>query len=61
MATDSNIEWTEFTSNPVTGVAFFFKQWGGVRKELAGRALDGRTYNEMPARAVDAQRMPALE
>jgi protein gp37 len=29
-------------------VAFFFKQWGGVRKKKAGRLLDGRTYDEMP-------------
>lgn len=32
------------------GVAFFFKQWGGVRKDLTGRELDGRTYDEMPLR-----------
>ena len=31
-------------------VPFFFKQWGGVRKSLAGRLLDGRTYDEFPAR-----------
>jgi len=31
------------------GVAFFFKQWGGVRKDLAGRLLNGRTYDDMPA------------
>jgi protein gp37 len=31
------------------GVPFFFKQWGGVRKDLTGRQLDGRTYDEMPA------------
>ncbi|RKH02971.1 DUF5131 family protein [Corallococcus carmarthensis] len=30
------------------GVAFFFKQWGGVRKKVAGRVLDGRTWDEMP-------------
>jgi protein gp37 len=29
-------------------VPFFFKQWGGARKSLAGRLLDGRTYDEMP-------------
>jgi protein gp37 len=29
-------------------VPFFFKQWGGVRKDLTGRKLDGRIYNEMP-------------
>lgn len=31
-----------------SGVPFFFKQWGGVRKKEAGRELDGRTWNEMP-------------
>ncbi len=30
------------------GVAFFFKQWGGVQKGRTGRALEGRTYDEMP-------------
>lgn len=30
------------------GVAFFFKQWGGVRKKAAGRVLDGRTHDAMP-------------
>jgi len=29
-------------------VPFFFKQWGGVRKDLTGREFNGRTYNEMP-------------
>ena len=33
------------------GVTFFFKQWGGVRKSEAGRELDGRTYDAMPARS----------
>jgi protein gp37 len=32
------------------GVAFFFKQWGGVRKSQTGRKLDGRTYDEFPVR-----------
>ena len=31
-------------------VPFFFKQWGGVRKKNNGRLLDGRTYDEYPAR-----------
>jgi protein gp37 len=31
------------------GVPFFFKQWGGVRKGLAGRELDGRTHDAMPS------------
>jgi protein gp37 len=30
------------------GVAFFFKQWGGVRSKSGGRLLDGRTWDEMP-------------
>jgi protein gp37 len=29
-------------------VPFFFKQWGGARKDLAGRELHGRTFDEMP-------------
>lgn len=29
-------------------VPFFFKQWGGVRKHVAGRRLNGRTYDHMP-------------
>lgn len=29
-------------------VPFFFKQWGGVRKKVAGRELDGRTFDDMP-------------
>lgn len=34
------------------GVSFFFKQWGGVRKDMTGRVLNGRTYDEMPQRRV---------
>ena len=30
------------------GVAFFFKQWGGIRKKTTGRLLEGRTWDEMP-------------
>jgi len=33
-------------------VAFFFKQWGGVRKHTTGRMLNGRTYDEMPLAAA---------
>lgn len=32
------------------GVAFFFKQWGGPTPKAGGRLLDGRTWNQMPAR-----------
>jgi protein gp37 len=31
------------------GVPFFFKQWGGRNKKRAGRELEGRTWDEMPA------------
>lgn len=31
-------------------VPFFFKQWGGRNKALAGRVLDGRTWDEIPQR-----------
>jgi protein gp37 len=34
------------------GVAFFFKQWGGVNKKRAGRKLDGQTWDEMPEAIV---------
>ncbi len=34
------------------GVAFFFKQWGGVRKDRTGRQLNGRTYDETPVKGA---------
>jgi len=34
------------------GVAFFFKQWGGVNKKKTGRELEGRTWDQMPELAV---------
>jgi protein gp37 len=36
-------------------VPFFFKQWGGVRKSLAGRTLDGRTWDEFPERVRERE------
>jgi protein gp37 len=32
----------------LAGTAFFFKQWGGVQKKLAGRTYRDRTFDEMP-------------
>jgi len=29
-------------------IAFFFKQWGGIRPKQGGRTLDGREWNEFP-------------
>lgn len=34
-------------------VAFFFKQWGGPRKDVRGRVLDGRIWGAMPHRRND--------
>jgi protein gp37 len=31
-------------------VPFFFKQWGGVQKSKFGRELNGKTYDQMPAK-----------
>jgi protein gp37 len=46
-----DIEWiTEIRDQcAASGVAFFFKQWGGVQKRKTGRTLHGRTWDEMPA------------
>ena len=37
-------------------IPFFFKQWGGVRKNEAGREIDGRTYDGIPLRSVIRRR-----
>jgi protein gp37 len=48
-------------------VPFFFKQWGGARKDTTGRILDGRVWNAMPKRPqakrvrnFDSVRIPIL-
>jgi protein gp37 len=50
-------EWVESILQQcrTSDVPFFFKQWGGVRKHIAGRRLCGRTYDEMPRRHSQAQ------
>jgi protein gp37 len=35
------------------GVAFFFKQWGGIRPKTGGRELDGRQWSELPIGMAD--------
>lgn len=40
-------------------VPFFFKQWGGVRKKIAGRTLKGKTYDDFPKR-VQNPPLPSL-
>ena len=44
------IEWVReiFRACRKEKVPFFFKQWGGIRKDLTGRLLRGKTYDEMP-------------
>ena len=41
------------------GVAFFFKQWGGVHKKRAGRLLEGRTWDDIPAPKTSSIPVPA--
>ena len=50
-ARDMNPDWAREIRDQCidAGVAFHFKQWGGVFKKRHGRELDGRTWDEMPA------------
>jgi protein gp37 len=52
-----NPEWVESIHQQCArvGVAFFFKQWGGVRKDMTGRQLHGRTYDEMPLVSISPE------
>jgi protein gp37 len=45
-----NPEWARDVRDQcgASGVAFFFKQWGGLRPKLAGRELDGREWSDFP-------------
>ncbi len=43
-----------------SGVPFFFKQWGGLRKNRSGRLLDGRTWDEMPHPVLRWRRPPMI-
>jgi protein gp37 len=49
-----NLEWVLDIQEQCeeSNVKFFFKQWGGTNKKKAGRELNGRTYDEMPALAA---------
>jgi len=46
-------EWVEHIhqQTEAAGAAFFFKQWGGVRKHTTGRTYAGRTWDNMPRAA----------
>lgn len=47
-------EWVTEVRNQCAraGVAFFFKQWGGVNKKRTGRLLDGQTWDALPRKFV---------
>lgn len=57
------IEWIRsiFRQCRKSKVPFFFKQWGGVRKHVTGRELNGRTYDEMPRVSVTARTSTRLQ
>jgi len=54
-----NAEWVRSIRDQCVraGVAFHFKQWGGINKKRTGRLLDGRVWSEWPSkeRAVALQ------
>lgn len=45
-----DIEWVREVRDQCleSGVAFFFKQWGGPRPKSGGRELDGREWSQFP-------------
>lgn len=57
-----HVEWVRSLRNQClsAGVAFFFKQWGGTRKKLAGRLLDGITHSQFPIR-MQGRTLPERE
>lgn len=42
-------------------VAFFFKQWGGLRPKSGGRQLDGCEWNQYPSTSVVVDKIGASE
>ncbi len=48
------VEWAREVRNECQrqNVAFFFKQWGGLRPKSGGRELDGQEWNQMPSKAA---------
>jgi protein gp37 len=49
-AREMRVEWVRDIRDQCTtnGVAFFFKQWGGLRPKSGGRDLDGREWSQFP-------------
>lgn len=59
-ARDMHVDWVRQIRDDCMrqGVAFFFKQWGGLRPKSGGRSLDDREWSEFPvniARPVAAE------
>jgi protein gp37 len=56
------VEWVESILSQCRNadVPFFFKQWGGVRKDMTGRLLHGHTYDDMPERLIRRPDVPLL-
>ena len=44
-----------------TGVAFFFKQWGGARPKSGGRLLEGEEWNGFPWQIVPKELFNSLQ
>jgi protein gp37 len=40
------------------GIAFFFKQWGGIRSKSGGRLLQGKEWSQMPTPKPDRLARP---
>lgn len=53
-----NIDWVRELRDQCLkqGVAFFFKQWGGLRPKSGGRLLDGIEWNGFPSNALGSVR-----
>lgn len=51
-----NVEWVREIRDQCrkAHVPFFFKQWGGARPKAGGRVLDGKSWDQMPARVLSS-------
>jgi protein gp37 len=49
-AREMKLEWAREVRDQCheSGVAFFFKQWGGLRPKSGGREIDGRQWSQFP-------------
>ena len=56
------LEWVESIRKQceAAGIAFFFKQWGGVQKSRNGRELNGKTFDEFPPHWQQALPRPTV-